>query len=267
MTRRAVAERVLQFANGAETYEETIFLDNVIPSFINSWTRQIDERTTRNYIIFTDGMYGNTIFRARAAGLDRDLTQLNEQTSMHLVIINDELFFASYAHNNFLHSIELNTMQTRVALTMPIFGTTTDGEWLYFISGEAGGAMGVYALHPSNPVAVRRFASNAGKNIHFDRATNRLFYSDVDGNIRALSPDGELLEIWDGINVHSFAVSGYHIIFTEHGSLNPRVIDTMRNTRFTLDANYRLAYVWAYDGILYGIDHVNPSLTHMLQLP
>jgi len=267
MARRAIEERALQLPGVVATEEETIFIDNVLPSFINTWTLTDDEGdAVRSYIFFVDGLSDNRIYRATLVGANRELTRITEQSALHMTILEDYLYFANH-DRAILYRVNLHTLETRPAVNMPIFGTATDGERLLYLSGPVGGPFGVYASYPDNLGAASRLAQDVGFTLLYDPVRAQLFFNNSQGHIIALDADGYEVARWDDINALSFTVDGRFIIFVEPGHLNPRVINMNTGDRFVLDTTYWLAYIWARNGVLYGIDHVHRGMVHMLQLP
>jgi hypothetical protein len=268
LARRPIMERAQQVPGVVATEEEIIFVDNVLPSFITTWAMTEGERTLRHYLFFTDGLNGNAIFRADTTGTQRNVTRVTAHAALHLTIIGDYMYYANFEQNNILCRVDLRTLEVRPLINIPVYRTATDGERLFFLSGEEGGPFGVYSLHPDDPdLAITRLAANAGFTLLFDEASGHLFFDDAAGAVRAVTVEGERVNTWDNIRVQSFTVDGDFIIFTEEGSLVPRMLHMRWNERTTLDAAHWLAYIWSHRGVLYGIDHINPTLTHMLQLP
>jgi hypothetical protein len=261
MARRRIEERALQIPGVVSSEEETIFIDNVLPSFINTWVNEERE----GFIFFADGLSGNRIYRATLGGTDRDLTRISENTALNLIIIGDTLYYSNYNNNYFLYRIDLNTLEERAVVAMPVYTTATDGERLFFLSGAEDGPNGVFSLHPDDPTQIRQLAAGAGIVLFYEDET--LYFNTRDGYIRSITADGEPLETWTDINVHSATLDGGFLLFTEHGQLLPRTLNMRRNEREMLDATYRLSYIWARNGVLYGLDYVQNTLTHMLQLP
>jgi hypothetical protein len=261
LARRRIEERHLQIPGVVTTEEETIFVDNVRPSFITTWINEHRE----GFIFFTNVYSDNAIYRATLEGTDRRLTQISSHTSLHLAVLGDYLYYANYDHNNYLYGINLNTLEIQIVLAMPVYSTATDGERLYLLSGEPGGPFDVYAMHPQSPTAVDRLAGNAGMILLYEDGA--LFFTDASGFIRSITTGGEPLEAWEGINVHTFTLDGNWLVFTEPGRLQPRAIHRRLGDAITLDTSHWLAYIWARNGVLYGIDHISKTRTHMLQLP
>jgi hypothetical protein len=245
------------------TEEETLFLDNVLPSFINTWVNE--DRVA--FIYFANGLSENRIYRATISGQERNLMPISVNTALHLVVIGEYLYYSNYNHNHYLYRINLNTHREEIVLAAPVFGTTTDGERLFFLSGEPGKPFHIYTLHPEEPTDVKWLGGNAGMTLLYDEERELLFYQNVLGHVLGITVTGEQIILWDEINVHTFALDGDWLIFTEPGRMQPRVMHMRIHERITLDATYWLAYIWARNGVLYGLDHTNNAMTHMLQLP
>jgi len=265
LARRQVQDRALQMPGLVATEEEFIFIDNVQPSFINSWTVERPNERRQNYIFFADGLENNAIYRASLDGTERNLTRVFPYTAMHLIVVGDNLFFSNYDHNNYLYRIDLKTMRVQIALAMPFFTPATDGEYLYFFSGTPGEAVNLYMLHPDYPTAVTRLAMDVGNTLRY--RNEMLFFNDANGHVHQMTTEGEPVNYWDEIVTQSFTLDRSWLIFTEPGIMQPRMMHLGDGERFTLDATHWLAYIWAYDGVLYGIDHINHLQVHMLQLP
>jgi hypothetical protein len=261
LARRRIAERALQMPGVVSTDEEIIFIDNVLPSFIHTWVNERRE----GFIFFTDGLSDNRIYRATLSGSERNKTRISENTALHMVVIGDYLYYSNYDHNHYLYRIDLNDMTERLVLAMPVFTNVSDGDSLFFFSGEPGGPFNLYVLHPDTPTVVRKLAAHTGNLLFFQ--DEALYFNTPEGHIHRISPEGEPLRIWDDINAHSFARDGNWLIFTEPSHLHPRIIHLRRDETYTLDAIHRLAYIWARNGVLYGLDYVNNAKTHMIQLP
>jgi len=263
LARRRIEERALQLPGVVATEEEIIFVDNVRPSFISTWVNEDND----GFIYFANGLSENRIYRATLEGTERDLTRISENTALNLVVIGDYLFYSNYNRNHYLYRIELNTMDERIALAMPVFATTTSEERLFFLSGEPGGPMGVFSLSPENPVAVRHLAVNAGHLLYYCEVLEALFFNTAEGHVRSIGPEGELMQTWDNIHVDTFAVDTNWLVFTEPGRLQPRAVHMRLGDQITLDTSLWLSYIWARNGVLYGIDHIYNKMTHMIQLP
>jgi hypothetical protein len=261
LARRRIEERALQMPGVVATEEETIFIDNVLPSFINTWTNADRE----GFIFFANGLSDNRIYRATLSGINRDLTRINENTALHLIVIGDYLYYSNYGNNHYLYRINLNTGEEIGILSMPIINTATNGEYLFFLSGKPGGPFDVYKLHPDNPTRVWHLATDAGMILYYEEGT--LYFNTTRGHVRGITIEGEPLYIWDDIIAHTFTFDGDWLLFTEPGRFQPRAVHIRWGDRITLDATQWLSYIWARNGVLYGLDHINNAMTHMIQLP
>ncbi|MCL2187720.1 MAG: DUF5050 domain-containing protein [Defluviitaleaceae bacterium] len=263
LARRRVAERALQMPGVVTTDEEVLFIDNVLPSFISTWREEDGD----SYLFFVDGLSNNAIYRANVYGTSRNLTRISDNTAMHMVIVGDELFYANYDNNNYLYRINLNTMDERLILTMPIHGATTDGERLFLLSGDPDGLFNVFTSHPEAPTRLRHLATNAGQTLFYNRHLEAVFFNTEQGHVRGVTAEGEPTYSWNNINAYHFTFDADWLMFTEPGRLQPRAIHVRLGDQITLDTSYWLTYIWAHDGVLYGIDHASPSRIRMIQLP
>ena len=263
LARRSIEERALQMPGVVATEEEIIFVDNVKPSSIQSW-----KGADNSHIFFIDGLSNNAIYRANVYGAP-NLTRISDHRAMHMTIVGDVLFYSNFNDNNNLYRINLNTLETRLALTMPIHGLTTDGERLFILSGEPGGPFNVFTSYPESPAQLRHLATNAGLSMFYNPYLEAIFFNTTEGHVRGVTPEGELILVpyWNQINAHSFTMDANWLIFTEPGRLQPRAIHVRLGDRVALDGGYWLSYIWARNGVLYGLDHVNPMLSHMIQIP
>jgi len=263
MARRQIAERAMQVPGVVATDEEILFIDNVLPSFITSWTNADND----TYLFFVDGLSNNAIYRAALSGNDRNLTRISSNVALHLVVIGDSLFYANYNNNNILYRIDLNTLSDRAALLMPVYGATTDGEHLFFLSGDEGGPYGVFSLHPDDPATVRHLANGAGPLLKYEREYSNLYFTTPEGGLRGITQSGEPVVYHNNINVQAFTFDGDWLVFIEPGQLQPRVKHIRTGDIITLDTPHRLSYIWARRGVVYGIDHIRNTTPHMVQLP
>jgi hypothetical protein len=261
LARRRIEERNLQIPGTVASEAEYIFIDNVRPSFINTWKNGSGD----SYIFFSDGLSGNAVYRATLDGLNRNPVQISRNTALHLVVLGDYLYYSNHDDNHFMYRIDLNTLDERLILRMPIFGAVTDGERLYYLSGGDGGPFGVFMLDPNDPDAGRQLAAGAGMVLVY--ANGLLYFNDAEGHVHVIDTEGGSVSTYNEISVHTFTVDGNWLLFTEPGRLQPRALNMRNGERITLDASVRLAYIWARNGVLYGIDHVYADITHMIQLP
>ncbi|MCL2603998.1 MAG: DUF5050 domain-containing protein [Defluviitaleaceae bacterium] len=262
LARRRIEERLIQIPGVVSTEDETIFVDNVLPSFINTWV----SADRGGFILFANGLSDNRVYRATLSGSDRGLTRVSENTALNLIVVGDYLYYSNYDNGHFLYRIDLNTWEDQPVVSMRVHTTTTDGENLYFLSGPSGGPFGVFALDPDEPTLIRQLAANAGMVLFYEEEA--LYFNDhTTGNVRAITTDGDVIRTWEDINVHTFTLEGPWLIFTESGHLIPRAVHIRRGDGIILDATQRMSYIWARNGVLYGLDYVNNQLTHMIQLP
>jgi hypothetical protein len=246
------------------TEEEVRFVDNVKPSFLATWRDEDDETT---FLFFVDGLSNNNIYRVHVYGANRNLTRISENTAMHMVIVGDYLFYANYDNNNYLYRINLTTTDERLVLTMPIHGMATDGEQLFFLSSDGQGAFNVFTSHTESLTRLRHLATDAGQTLVYNPHLEAVFFNTTQGHVRGVTAEGVPSHVWSNINAHTFAFDADWLMFTEPGRLQPRAIHVRLGDQLTLDTSYWFSYIWARQGVLYGLDHVDPNRIHKIQLP
>ena len=236
--------------------EERLIVPDVTPSFIVG-----NGRNGRRNIYYVDIASGGAIYSASATG--ENITRVTEHAALNLAIVGDYLFYTNVEENHHLYRLNLETQEHRLVIAQPVYATLGVGSRLFYIVGEGANALFVWnTAEEGSPVQIAR---NAAGGL---RAFNDvLFFINTSGQVQSISFDGRPIATHEPQNVRTFDVYFQWLIFTEEGRHVPRAYNLNTGTFFTLSTTAWVSYIWTHDDQIYGIDHSNPNLVHIFDLP
>jgi len=253
MRRRVEGMMIIPGATGiVGTAYDMIVLPDTQPAFIVSHGR---------YIYFVDTAAGNVIYRTMFNG--EELMQVTDYPALYLAVLGDFLFYSNPHHNYHMYRINLRTLENQLYLPMQALHTISDGERLFFLSDVGTDHSGLYVLDPSEGT-VNGLVGGVGLGLRM--WGENLFYLDMWGRVRSIDKEGNQIAIHSPTNVRSFDIFAQWMIFTEEGRHVPRTYNMHTGAFSTLSTTEWVSYVWVHDGIIYAIDHRNPSQIHTFEL-
>ena len=216
-----------------------------------------------SFVYFVDVGSDGAIYRMRVNGDEHE--RISDFPALNLAVLGDYLYFTRPDMNNQLFRFDLNTMNYELVWGMPVFATLPDaGNLLYVLAGTPGTEdSGLYRLDLTY-IEITPLAGGVGKILRKFMGT--VFYLDMHGRINTISPIG-IRDTLPLENVRSFDVFFQWVIFTEEGRHAPRAFDMITGRFFTLSHTEWVSYVWIREATIYGIDHRNPQLVHIFNLP
>ena len=266
MMRRRVADiMIIPGAAGVlAAAEDTVIAEGVRPSFIVGHN---------GYLFFTDAASDGAIYRVLVNG--NDLTRITDFPALNLTIMDDGLFYTNAEQNHYLFRMDLNSGQHDLIWSMPVFAVYpaafenviegTIEERLFVMAGEPGTPdSGLFKLDILTPDS-QGLVGGVGHGLRI--FNDIVYYLDTDGRVHSMTREGRHIAAHAPTNVRSFDVFFQWIIFTEEGRHVPRAYNMDTGQMFTLSNIHWVSYVWVYDGNIYALDHRNPDVIHMFNIP
>ena len=215
------------------------------------------------FVYFVDVGSDGAIYRMRVNGEEHG--RVSDFPALNLAVVDNHLYFTRPDLNNQLFRYDLNTMNYELVWGMPVFATLPgEGSILYVLAGTPGTVdSGLYRLDLAQ-FEITPLAGGVGKVVRKFMGT--LYYLDMHGRVNTISPIG-IRGTLPLENVRTFDVFFQWVIFTEEGRHVPRALNTFNNRFFTLSQTEWVSYVWIREATIYGLDHRNPHIVHIFNLP
>ena len=233
---------------------DRLIVPDAVPSFIVGHG---------GYIYFVDSASYGAIYRANTSG--NYLTRITQYAALNLAVMDDFLFYTASQYNHSLWRYDiLNSTHQRVNYN-PVRAVHSYGSHLFFIEEDAyGTGLSLYSWDTYAQQRIRVSAEAVG-NLRTVRDT--LFYLTHYGRVRSVTFDGRPIATHPPQNVRTFDAYYQWIFFTEEGTHMPRAYNMDNGRLLTLSGTEWVSYLWAFDGLVYGIDHMNPTLVHYFSVP
>lgn len=239
--------------------DNRLIVPDAVPSFIVGYRPEHGDST----LYFVDSAAGGFIFSATLAG--GDLTRVTNHPALNLAVIDNFLFFTKADRNHYLYRLNLLTnVQDRV-LSRPVYETLAEGSYLFYIAGEEGTDDAALYMWNLDDVRHIRIATNVRGGMR--AFGDVLFYIDTDKRVRSVSFDGRPISTHSPDNVRTFDVYFQWLIFTEEGRHVPRAYNMDTGRFATLSSTEWVSYIWAFDNIIYALDHRNPQIVRKFSYP
>jgi hypothetical protein len=236
--------------------EDQLHIEGVSPSFI------VGDST---HLFFTCAQSGGRIYRVLLNG--DELERISEDAALHLAVVRNHLFYVNADAGFTLYRFDTQTEEHQRVFNTPVFATLAVGYQLFFAVGLPGTPdSALYVLDMSAAeYTIIPLVSGVGHTIRVFMDT--VFYQDVEGRVRSITPTGEHIGVHSRPGVKSFDIFFHMLVITEQGRHVPIGVNMNTGQEMPLSVLDFAAYVWAHDESVYAWDIVNPALLRSFELP
>jgi hypothetical protein len=235
--------------------DDRVIVPGATPSFIVG-----SAGNGRKTIYFVDVASGGFIYSCTVNG--EELTRISNHPALNLAVVGDFLFYTNVDDNHRLYRLDLLSENRRLVLEeTSVFATLGVGSRLFYIAEN--NRLFVWDTASNEPPV--QIARNAASTLRV--LADAIFFINTDGQVQAITFDGQPIATFAPTNVRSYDITFNWLFFTEEGRHVPRAFNLHHELFFTLSTTEWVSYIWHHNDQILGIDHDNPHLVHIFNLP
>jgi hypothetical protein len=221
---------------------EEILLAGSRPTFLN---------VKDDYIYFSDGEASYNIQRVSTEGGQSEVVSSN--SAMYLCIAENYIYYTNHDDRDRLYRVDLANGTDEPYIRTMAFETVTDGRNLYFING--GDNFTVYKAYIRADGQAVLTKLNEGNSRNLCYSDGMLFYTEQDGQIRAMNTEGRQVELNCAVKAFSLEAAGEWLVMLETGSNRVRSYNLDTEATATLGGQNRAAYAWVGGEEVYAVKY------------